>query len=87
MRRRQMESNFKTTKDYWNMLGQCARYICALVMMIAIGMYSYEYGFHKGVESVPRTYLTPSIQDVDTQCTAWLFDIGGSQAKARICKK
>ena len=82
-----MTQVIKTSKDYWEVIGYCAKYICIVVMMIAIGMYSYEYGFHKGVESVPRTYLTPSVQDVDTQCMAWLFDIGGSQAKARICKK
>ena len=82
-----MTQVIKTSKDFWGMLGYCAKYICALVMMIAIGMYSYEYGFHAGEQSVKGRYLTPSIQDVDIQCTAWLFDIGAAQAKARICKK
>lgn len=82
-----MVSNFKTGRDFWDMIGYCAKYVCVAVALLVVGMYSYDYGFNKGQQSVKGTYLTPSVQDVDIQCMSWLFDIGAQQAKARICKK
>jgi len=79
--------NFKMTQDHWDLLGSMAKVFCMVGLVFMSIKQSYDYGYMKGVASVKGTYLTPSVHDVDIQCSAWLFDIGGSQAKARICKK
>ena len=80
-------SNYKTTKDYWALVGTMAMMIGGVLIIVAVGFEAYERGYEKGRASVKGTYLTPSVQDVDIQCMAWLFDVGAAQAKARICKK
>ena len=80
-------STYKTTRDNMRVLATSLMVFCGILSVAGIGVQAYEYGYQKGQASVKGTYLTPSVQDVDIQCTAWLFDIGASQAKARICKK
>ena len=80
-------SSYKTTSDNMRLVAMCVTLFCVGMCVAGIAVQAYDYGYEKGQASVKSTYLTPSVQDVDIQCMAWLFDVGAAQAKARICKK
>lgn len=82
-----MMTSYKTTKDHLKVIATGLMVFSMALTMIGIGVQAYDYGYEKGQASVKGTYLTPSVQDVDIQCMAWLFDVGAAQAKSRICKK